>query len=139
MKKQKQFLVLLDASERAMDTIRYVAECEPFREACLVLFYVYSDIPEYYWDLDNDPQRTDTLQGFRAWQKKRIEKINAFMEEAKGSLTDNGFSEENVAIRIHQRERGVARDILDEAGKGYDGVILRRRGMGRFKGAALGS
>jgi nucleotide-binding universal stress UspA family protein len=79
------------------------------------------------------------LKGFEAWRQEKLETIEAFMQEARSRLIKAGFSEKDVTVKIHRRERGIARDILDEATKGYDAVILRRRGMGTIKSITLGS
>ncbi len=139
MPTKQKMLVLLDGSDRSRLTLDYIASVEPFQKASLVLFYVYSQIPECYWDLDNDPTRPNAVKGFEAWRKEKLEKIEAFMQEAKKRLVQAGFAERNLAINIHERQRGIARDILEESQKGYDAIILRRRGMGKIQGITLGS
>jgi len=132
-------LVLLDGSDRARETLQYVTRVEPLREKIIVLYHVYSEIPEYYWDLDQDPQRPHNLPGFKAWQKEKREEIQVFMEEGRDFLIAAGFPREQVEINIHKRESGIARDILAEARNGYEAVVMRRRGMGHIKGVTLGS
>ena len=139
MGESNKILVLIDGSDRSKMTVGYIAEVESFKTKEIVLYHVYSEIPECYWDMDNDPTRPNALKGFEAWKKEKLESIEAFMQEARSRLIMAGFSENNITIKIHQRERGIARDILDEATRGYDAVILRRRGMGTVKSITLGS
>ncbi|MEW6079200.1 MAG: universal stress protein [Thermodesulfobacteriota bacterium] len=139
MKKKQKILVLVDGSDRSWMTIDYIREVEAFRKGELVLYQVYSEIPECYWDLDTDPIRPTVLKGFEEWRKEKLESLEKFMAEAKRRLIAAGFEEKQVKIKIHQREKGIARDILDECKKGYDSVILRRRGMGTIKSITLGS
>jgi nucleotide-binding universal stress UspA family protein len=139
MKTKKKILVLVDGSDRSRMTIEYITQVESFKNATLVLYHVYNEIPECYWDLDNDPNRPNVLKGFEAWRKEKLETIEGFMQEAKNRLIKAGFPEQAVTIKIHKRERGIARDILDEATKGYGAVIMRRRGMGTVKSITLGS
>jgi nucleotide-binding universal stress UspA family protein len=61
------------------------------------------------------------------------------MQEAKSRLTAAGFEEKQIKTKIQKREKGIARDILDECTRGYDAVLLRRRGMGTVKSITLGS
>ncbi len=139
MGKNKKILVLIDGSDRSKLTIGYITDVETFKRNKIVLYHVYSEIPECYWDMDNDPTRPNALKGFEAWKKEKLEAIEAFMQEAKSRLVEAGFSEKDIKIKIHKREKGIARDILDEAAGGYDAVILRRRGMGTIKSITLGS
>ncbi|MEZ4527353.1 MAG: universal stress protein [Desulfobacterales bacterium] len=61
------------------------------------------------------------------------------MQKVKEILIAGGFSDQSVEIRFHLLEKGVARDIIEEAKKGYTAVVMRRRGMGALKSIILGS
>nr|CBX27310.1 hypothetical protein N47_H21320 [uncultured Desulfobacterium sp.] len=50
-----------------------------------------------------------------------------------------GFPEQSIEIKFQHIEKGVARDIIDEARNGYSAVVLRRRGMGGLTSIILGS
>jgi nucleotide-binding universal stress UspA family protein len=54
-------------------------------------------------------------------------------------MVSGGFPEESVEVAIHNRRRGIARDILVEAGNGYEFVVTCRRGMGALAGVIVGS
>ena len=75
-----------------------------------MLYHVYSEIPECYWDLDNDPTRPNNLKGFEAWRREKLETIDTFMQEAKSRLVKAGFGKKSVTVKVHKRERGIARD-----------------------------
>ncbi|MFZ3044468.1 MAG: universal stress protein, partial [Desulfatirhabdiaceae bacterium] len=45
----------------------------------------------------------------------------------------------SIEIKFHRLEKGVARDIIDEARNGYTAVVMRRRGMGALTHIILGS
>ena len=140
MSGQKRLLVLLDGSERSRETVTYVTEVKAFKDKAIVLYHVYSEIPEYYWDLDLDPQHpSHTFPGFEAWQREKLESINTFMEEARSRLLKSGFSDDQVVVDIHKRETGIARDILAEAARDFEAVVMRRRGMSKTTGIVLGS
>jgi nucleotide-binding universal stress UspA family protein len=65
--------------------------------------------------------------------------IKAFMADSKQALLDANFREENIAIHIEDRTVGIARDIVAEARRGYNGLIMGRTGMGRMKDLVVGS
>lgn len=140
MNTQGRLLVLLDGSERSRETVTYLTDMQAFRNKTIVLYHVYSEIPEHYWDLDQDPEHPPhTFPGLDTWQREKREAINTFMEEARNRLLNCGYSEDQVIIDVHKRESGIARDILKEAGQGYEAVIMRRQGMGKTSGVVLGS
>jgi nucleotide-binding universal stress UspA family protein len=140
MNAQNKMLVLLDGSDRSRETVKYVANVNAFKDKTIVLYHVYSEIPEYYWDLDQDPQHPPyTFPGFDAWQREKLSTIEAFMEENRAHLLKSGIADDRVVVDVHRRESGIARDILKEAGRGYDAVIMRRRGMSKTTGLVLGS
>ena len=73
--KKKKILVPVDGSDRALNTVRYVARFHPFRNMDIVLFHVFNSVPEGYWDLEKDPRSTSTVRQVKSWeieQKKRI-------------------------------------------------------------------
>ncbi len=140
MKIQKKLLVLVDGSERTIKTVNYVKNFMPVDENMrIVLFHVFSGIPEEYRELENDPTCVtvkDQLRN-REIEEKRI--ILAHLERAKNILITGGFPEQSVEIKFHCLQKGVARDIIDEARNGYSAVVLRRRGMSQLKNIILGS
>ena len=141
MKKQKKMKVLVpvDGSDRALNTVRYVARVEPFRNMDIVLFHVFSSIPEGYWDLEKDPRSTSTVRQVRSWEIEQKKKIKQYMKQASLFLVKAGVSPESITIKIQNRKKGIARDIIREARNGYDAVVTRRRGMTRLRRIVLGS
>ena len=53
--------------------------------------------------MDNDPTRPNALKGFEAWKKEKLEAIEAFMQEARSSLVEAGFSEKDIALAEGKR------------------------------------
>ena len=136
---QKKILVLLDGSQRALMTVDYLTSMPVFKSMKLVLYTVFSSVPESYWDLEKEPSSFHVYHEVKAWERERRQKIEDHMALARKRLLDCGFDKSAVEIRIHDRESGVARDILKEAQGGYQTVVLRRRGMGQLEGVAMGS
>ena len=137
---QKKLLVLVDGSERSIRTVNYVKDFMPVDENTrIVLFHAFSGLPGEYRKLEKDPSCVSTLGQLKNREMEQMREILAYMEQAKKILTTDGFPETSVEIKFHSLEKGVARDIIDEAKKGYSAVVLRRRGMGAMKSVILGS
>jgi nucleotide-binding universal stress UspA family protein len=138
-KKQKKILVALDGSERSLLTVKYILKVAPFADMKIVLFNVFSGVPESYWDLEREPKSVKSVNYVRAWEVEQKKKIEAFMDQARGILIRSGFPAAQVEVKIQHRKKGIARDIVKEARAGYEAVVTRRRGMGRIPGIILGS
>lgn len=137
--KKKKILVPIDGSDRALNTVRYVARFEPFRNMDIVLFHVFSSVPEGYWDLEKDPRSTSTVRQVRSWEIEQRKGIKQYMEQASQYLLKAGVSPESITIKIQNRKKGIARDIIREARNGYEAVVTRRRGMTGMRRIILGS
>jgi len=137
--KNKKILVPIDGSDRALNTVRYVARVEPFRQMDIVLFHVFSSVPEGYWDLEKDPRSTSTVRQVRSWEIEQRKKIKPYMEQARQFLLKAGVPPESIIIKIQDRKKGIARDIIREARNGYEAVVTRRRGLTGLRRIVLGS
>ncbi len=136
---QKKILVPVDGSDRALNTVRYIAKNKPFHNMHVVLFHVFSAVPESYWDLETDPRSTKTVRQVRAWEASQRKIIKAYLVQANQLLLKAGFASKAIETRIHNRKKGIARDIISEARRGYAAVITRRRGLTGLRGVVLGS
>lgn len=141
MKKPKKMklLVPVDGSNRALNTIRYVGRVKPFRDMEIVLFHVFNSVPEGYWDLEKDPRSTSTVRQVRSWEIEQRKKIKLYMEQASQYLVKAGTPPESITVKVQNRKKGVARDIIAEARNGYAAVVTRRRGMTGLRRIVLGS
>lgn len=140
MANQKKLLILVDGSERAMQTVQYVGQTKPFKEFKLVLFYVFSGVPQCYYDMERTNINKQAISQLLGWETQQKKIIEEFMQKARTSLLDAGFAEDTVSIVIHQREAGIARDILKEVERDkYTAVVMRRRGVGAIEGLIVGS
>ena len=137
---QNKMLILVDGSERTLQTVNYVKDFMPVDENTLsVLFHVYSVIREEYRELELEPTCITVADQLKNRETQEKGKIRACLEQAKNILISGGFSERSIEIKFHRLGKGVSRDIIDEARKGYTAVVLRRRGMGALKNIILGS
>jgi nucleotide-binding universal stress UspA family protein len=141
MKNQSQQKILLtfDGSEHAFHAINYVSKLAPFHKMKIVLFNVFSSIPEAYLDLEKDPQFSRSAREVKAWEMQQKKEIQNAMENAKQKLLHSGFSPDRVSVVIQNRKEGIARDIVKEAQNGYNAVIIGRRGTGTYKEIIVGS
>ncbi len=137
--RQKKILVALDGSERSKQTVEYLTKVKPFEDMGVVLFNVFSGVPESYWDLEREPKSVKSVKYVRAWEIQQLKDTQEFMDKARQALVRSGFSSDQVEIKIQHRKKGIARDILQHAHQGYEAVVSRRRGMGRLPGLILGS
>jgi nucleotide-binding universal stress UspA family protein len=139
MKKNKKILVPLDGSDRAMNTVKYITKIEPFINANVVLFHVFSSVPDGFWDLESDPRSSATVKQVHAWEAQQRKNIQDYMRSARRLLLNAGVDDDAVKVKIKNRKAGFARDIIREAQNGYDVLITRRRGMTGLRGIVLGS
>lgn len=137
--RQKRLLLAVDGSERALQTVRYAGEEEAFKGMKIVLFHVFNSIPEAYYDLEKEPKSVKVVRHVRSWEAQQKLTIRKYMDDAKRMLLDSGHAEPAVEIKIQNRKKGVARDIIIEAQKGYDAVLIRRRGATALKNIIVGS
>jgi nucleotide-binding universal stress UspA family protein len=137
---EKKLLVLMDGSERSMGTVAYLNSFMPVdAHTRIVLFHVYSGMPEDWRELYNDPNCTIAMDQLKGKETETQLSIRSYLETAKKMLVAGGFPEICVEIKSHSLNKGVARDIIHEAKNGYTAVVLRRRGMGALKRIILGS
>ena len=136
---KKKILVSLDGSDRAMNTVRYIAKIDPFFHMHIVLFHVFSSVPEGYWDLEKDPRSTSTVRQVKPWEVQQKKRIEQNMLMAEQYLLKAGFPSAQINIKIQKRKMGIARDIIREAHNGYEAVVTRRRGMTGLRGIVIGS
>ena len=138
-KSQKKVLLAFDGSEHAFHAINYVSKIAPFHKMKVVLFNVFSSVPEAYLDLEKDPLFSRSAPQVMAWQMQQKKEIQKSMDKAKQKLLHSGFFPDAVSIKIHNRKEGIARDIVKEAKNGYSAVIIGRRGTGTYKEIIVGS
>lgn len=125
---ENKILVALDGTERAFKTIEYLCGFKPFLKKELVLHNIMAKVPECYYDLEKDPSSYQAGSQVQAWELEYKAAMETFMEKSKTMLIGAGFKPQAVHIIIKERNKGIARDIMDEAQKGYEALLIRRRG-----------
>lgn len=137
--KSKKILVALDGSDLAFETVHYLSRIISFKKMQVVLFNVFNKIPESYWDMERQPKVEQRTREVRHWAMKTEKMMKEYMEKVGQKLLDADFPRENIQMKIHARECGIARDIIREAKHGYSAVAVGRKGMGKLRSLALGS
>lgn len=135
----QKILLALDGSSEALETVEYVSKMAPLRKMEVVLFRVFSKIPESYWDMGKGTQMGWRTKGIKAWASQQKIDTREFMQKAQQILSYAGFHEDAITIDIHERQRSIARDIAEEAKRGYSAVGVGRTGAGKLKDLVLGS
>jgi len=138
---QSRFRVLLayDGSELALDAARYVGMVFPPDKTEVVVFHVETKIPRSFWQMEKDMDFRFKAPEIRASMTERYKLVTECMEKAKNILMADGFPPESVETKIHTKEQGVVRDIVEESREGYDAVVVGRKGYSRIKDLFLGS
>jgi nucleotide-binding universal stress UspA family protein len=137
--RQPNLLVALDGSERSLNTMRYLSQMPHFQIARLHLFVVISGMPECYWDFAPEPALLFSDAHVQAWAAEEKKAIEAHLDHCRTILLEAGYDAARITATMHLRQRGVARDVIDEARRGYEAVLIRRRGMTRIAGLVMGS
>ncbi|MBW1975483.1 MAG: universal stress protein [Deltaproteobacteria bacterium] len=139
MNRSRRILAAVDGSEWTDRVIDYICEVFPKEGTEVVLFHVANPLPEILWDFQQNPVARYRMQEVRAYLDAYRQGVEKRLEENRGKLLNSGFSGDLVTVKTEVRQVGVARDIIFEAQKGYDLLVLGRRGESRLKDLILGS
>jgi nucleotide-binding universal stress UspA family protein len=136
----QKILVAVDDSDNAQRAVAFVAKrfatSNPVTLLCVMLdtaALCKMDSPEL------SPIFKSQQASFCVLEDKKRELVSTAMKKAKEKLIEAGFPADQVVIKIENKKRGVARDILAESEKGYDLIVIGRRGISAVKDFFLGS
>jgi len=140
MTKSKKILIAVDGSSHSLDAVRYVAQqCAP-ADLSVNLMYVMPTAPEIFWDLERDAFFKEKMKSkYAQWKRNAKKAAQAFLDDARNLLVKAKFKEDHVGVILQERKVGIARDILKECAKGYDAVVVGRRGLSKLEDIFLGS
>ena len=135
-----KILVALDDSENAMRAVEYIAKYFA-TDSKITLFNITQDTAALC-DM-NSPALTPYFKSqqssFCTLEDKKKSLVDIALKKARGKLIAVGFEEKNITIKAETKEKGVARDIVQEARSGYNTIVLGRRGQSGIKDFILGS
>jgi nucleotide-binding universal stress UspA family protein len=140
MSQQKKILIAVDSSAHSLNAVKYAAQqCAP-AERSLKLMHVMPTAPETFWDMEKDAFFKRKMQAkYAQWKRSQKKAAQEFMDGARALLVKAKFKEDDVGVLIQERKVGIARDILKECAKGYDAVVVGRRGLSKLEDIFLGS
>ncbi len=138
---QTKFKILLayDGSDAALDAAKYIGLVFSSKATEVVIFYVESKIPRSFWQMEKDMDFRFNTPEIRASMTQRCKLVRECMEKAKDILINAGFPLESIKIKIHTKDSGVVRDIVEESRQGYDAVVVGRKGYSRIRDILVGS
>jgi nucleotide-binding universal stress UspA family protein len=129
----------VDGSDQSFEAVRYAGRILPQEHMRIILFHVLSLIPESSWDVEAQPNFRHQIATVHAWEYQQKQRIEEFMEGSRRLLLSQGHPEESISVVVKERDAGVARDIMKEAQKGYDTLVVGRHGMSELKDLIFGS
>lgn len=140
MTKSKKILIAVDLSTDSLNAVKYVAQqCTP-ADLRVNLMYVMPTAPEIFWDLEKDAFFREKMRTkYAQWKRDTQKGAQAFLDNARNLLIKAKFKEDHVGVILQERKVGIARDILKECAKGYDAVVVGRRGLSKLEDIFLGS
>jgi nucleotide-binding universal stress UspA family protein len=129
MTNERKMLIAIDGSESAMGAVRYISQFQDPAKTKITLIHIMTDLPEAVEDLKNMPTFEAPFIETDAWRSQMRAGIEMKMTEAREIFVNAGYEKAAIDIKILKRAEGVAKDIIDESAKGYDAVVVGRRGM----------
>jgi len=136
----KKLLLAFDDSDNAMRAVNFLIDYFE-RDCSITLFSVVPDT-EALCKMDSPaltPYFRSQQSAFCTLEDKKRELVDTAMQAAVKVLTDAGFHNDKVSIKMVPKKSGIARDIVNEAHSGYDAIIIGRRGLSGIKELILGS
>jgi nucleotide-binding universal stress UspA family protein len=136
---RNRILLIVDGSDQSFQTAEYASKVFVPERTEVTLFHVMNKVPDTFWDWEEDPLVPQHIDYMKGWEAQKEEKMREFMTSAQQIFLDAGFPKEAVSWKIQKRESGIARDIISEAHKGYDALVVGRKGLSTLDDQMLGS
>ncbi|MGD8774838.1 MAG: universal stress protein [Syntrophobacterales bacterium] len=137
---EKKLLIAVDGSAHSLNAVRYVTQNCPPAELKVNLMYVLPTAPETFWDLEKDAFFMQKMKNrYAQWKREARKLAQGFLDEARNVLVKANVQQQQVGVILQERKVGIARDIVAEAMRDYDAVIVGRRGFSKVEDLLLGS
>ncbi|MFP3870000.1 MAG: universal stress protein [Syntrophobacteria bacterium] len=136
----KKVLIAVDGSPHSLNGVKYVAQQWAPAGLKVNLMYVMPTAPEIFWDLEQDDFFKHKMKTkYAAWKRTTRKMAQGFLDDARNLLVKAKVTENDVGVILQERKTGIARDILEECARGYDAVVVGRRGLNKLEDLFLGS
>ena len=136
----QKILVAFDDSENAMRAVDYIASSFS-KEHEITLLSIIPDTAAIC-DMDSPsliPYFQERQASFCVIEDQKKGLVDEALQKAKGLLVTSGFDEKNISIQVQTKDKGIVRDIINEANAGYDTIVVGRKGHSGVKEFILGS
>ncbi len=136
----KKILIAVDGSPQSLEAVSYVALNLPPTDFRVNLIHVMPAAPEGLGDLEKEgffKRKLHEIHG--EWERIEERAAQASLHEARSFLLKANFREDNVRVILEKRRDGIARDIIAEGSRGYEAVVVGRKGFSRLRDIFLGS
>ena len=136
----QKILVAFDDSENAMRAVDYIASSFS-KEHEITLLSIIPDTAAIC-DMDSPsliPYFQERQASFCVIEDQKKGLVNEALQKAKDLLVTAGFDEKNISIQVQTKDKGIVRDIINEANAGYDTIVAGRKGHAGVKEFILGS
>ncbi|SHO48430.1 universal stress protein [Desulfopila aestuarii] len=134
-----RILIAVDGSNESLNVVRYVGASAQPAGTEVVLYTVLSKIPETFWDSGKDSLWGPKIEAARKWEKRQLDHAVGTINSAFQILTEHGFPPAQVTTKISPQLEGVARDIIAEARRQYDILVIGRGKSASMQDQVLGS
>jgi nucleotide-binding universal stress UspA family protein len=136
--KPRRILIAVDGSAQAVHAVRYVAEHWSPSILKANLLYVLPAAPDVFMDLEAQVYLRQAFKGkYGQWRRAMRGVAQGFLDRARNILVEANVPENHVGVILQEQEVGIARDIIAEAKRGYDAVVIGRRGLSKMEGGFL--
>jgi len=138
---ERKLLIGIDGSAHALHAVEYVARnCSPVNTRVNLMNVQPAAPNEVFWqvNLDEDFKR-NMMEKYDEARARCTSEAMKSLQSCKSVLVSAGFSDSSVGIIGQECKQGIARDIIAESFRGYDAVVVGRRGLGKMEGLLLGS
>jgi nucleotide-binding universal stress UspA family protein len=133
--RSRRILVAVDGSQHALHAVQYIARHWVPSTLKVNLLYVVPAAPEVFLDLEAQVYFRQTFKGkYAQWRRDMKGVAQGFLDRARRILVEANVPENQVGLILQEQEIGIARDIVAEAKRGYDAVVIGRRGLSKGEG-----
>lgn len=141
MQASKRILIAVDGSSHSLHAIRYVASlCSRSCVQATLLYVLPVASDELVWQVNMDDEfKKNMLEKYERFNEECARAAREFLDEGRRILLGSATSMEVFPVVLQEWQSGIARNIIAESRKGYDAVVVGRRGLGKLEGLVLGS